>query len=87
MEISDVLESTLSSFTTARVLLLILLLTYVYFTTRRPKNFPPGPPVWPIIGSIPFLSFNPDEYIQDFAKMHEKYGDIVSIKMGKMYVK
>ena len=82
----EIFQSILSSFTTVGVLLLILPLTYIYLTTRRPKNFPPGPPALPIVGSIPYVSSDPNEYIDDFAKMHKKYGDIFSLKMGKMYV-
>ena len=84
MEIFDVLDSTLSSIITVLFLLVTLLLTYIYFASLRPKNFPPGPPALPIVGSLPFLSTNPDGYIENFGQLHEKYGDIFSIKMGKV---
>ena len=84
MEILGILETTLSSAVTFGITLFLLLATYVYFSTRRPKNFPPGPPAFPIIGSLPYISTDPNQYINDFRKMHEKYGNIIGLKMGKM---
>jgi hypothetical protein len=35
------------------IALCILLLAWTYLRTRKPKNFPPGPP--PIVGSITYM--------------------------------
>ncbi len=32
-----------------------LLLVWIYQSTRKPKNFPPGPPRLPIVGGFPFM--------------------------------
>ena len=34
------------------VLFLVLL---IYKATRKPKNFPPGPPRLPVVGSLPYM--------------------------------
>ena len=64
--------------------LITILLTYVYFSSRRPKGFPPGPPVLPIVGSLPFWTTKAEEYSDYILRMHQKYGDIFSVKMGRM---
>ena len=43
-------------------LFVVLLSAWLYLKSRRPKNFPPGPPRLPWIGSLPFImSKNPGE--------------------------
>ncbi len=38
------------------VSILLCLLGYLYHVvTRRPLNFPPGPPRWPIVGSLYYM--------------------------------
>ena len=72
MEILSILEATLNSAVTFGITLFILLATFIYFSSRRPKNFPPGPPAYPIIGSLPYISTDPNEYINSFREVHEK---------------
>ncbi|XP_077938705.1 cytochrome P450 2F2-like [Gasterosteus aculeatus] len=65
--------------------LIILLLICVVFIvvqlkSRRPKNFPPGPPVWPILGNILDLSLeNP---LKDFERLKKTYGNVYSLFLG-----
>jgi hypothetical protein len=33
----------------------ILFVIWIYRSTRKPKNFPPGPPRLPVLGSLPFM--------------------------------
>ncbi|XP_062245747.1 cytochrome P450 2F2-like [Platichthys flesus] len=64
---------------------IILLWLCVWFIvlqlkSRRPKNFPPGPPVLPILGNLLHLSLeNP---LKDFERLRKKYGDVYSIYLG-----
>ncbi|XP_042082159.1 cytochrome P450 2J6 [Haplochromis burtoni] len=49
--------------------------------SKRPKNFPPGPPVFPILGTILQLSLeNP---LKDFERLRKSYGDVYSIYIGQ----
>jgi hypothetical protein len=41
------------------------------FVRRKPKNFPPGPPNLPLIGSIPFLE---KDLRKTITKLRMKYG-------------
>ncbi|KAL4006122.1 hypothetical protein ACER0C_005835 [Sarotherodon galilaeus] len=48
--------------------------------SRRPKNFPPGPPVLPLLGNTLQLSLeNP---LKDFERLRKSYGDVYSIFIG-----
>ena len=33
----------------------LLLVFLIYKSTRKPKNFPPGPPRLPVVGSLPYM--------------------------------
>ncbi|TDH09178.1 hypothetical protein EPR50_G00083860 [Perca flavescens] len=57
------------------VVFLILLLK-----SQRPKNFPPGPPILPILGNILHLSLeNP---LKDFERLRKSYGNVYSLFLG-----
>uniref|UniRef100_A0A3P8U6T3 Cytochrome P450, family 2, subfamily X, polypeptide 9 n=1 Tax=Amphiprion percula TaxID=161767 RepID=A0A3P8U6T3_AMPPE len=47
---------------------------------RRPKNFPPGPPVLPILGNI--LHLNLQNPLEDLEKLRKSYGDVYSLFLG-----
>ncbi|XP_062245745.1 cytochrome P450 2B1-like isoform X2 [Platichthys flesus] len=48
--------------------------------SRRPKNFPPGPPALPVLGNLLHLSLeNP---LKDFERLRKKYGDAYSLILG-----
>ncbi|XP_053282380.1 cytochrome P450 2J6 [Pleuronectes platessa] len=48
--------------------------------SRRPKNYPPGPPALPILGNLLYLSLeNP---LKDFERLRKKYGDVYSLFLG-----
>jgi cytochrome P450 len=50
------------------------------FSSLRPRNFPPGPRAWPLIGNVHhFASLKP--FLQ-FTQLRSKYGDIVGLKAG-----
>ncbi|CAL8121420.1 unnamed protein product [Orchesella dallaii] len=67
------------------VLALILILVSVNYT-RRPKNLAPGPFPLPILGNLVQLGWiNATKPHVAFAKLGEKYGDVMSIQLGSVY--
>ncbi|KAM9808156.1 cytochrome P450 2D14-like [Neosynchiropus ocellatus] len=65
---------------TAALLFLSLLLLLTVFRTKRPQNFPPGPPPIPILGNL--LHLNLESPIEDFETFARKYGNVFSIFIG-----
>ncbi|XP_078596583.1 cytochrome P450 2J6-like [Branchiostoma floridae x Branchiostoma japonicum] len=63
------------------VLLLLLLFTYSY--SRRPRNLPPGPWGWPVIGSLPSLAWSKNLHL-DFMDWQKKYGPVTYFRMGML---
>ncbi|KAM8893197.1 cytochrome P450 2F2-like [Spinachia spinachia] len=66
----------------ASIILLLICLVFIVIQlkSRRPKNFPPGPPVWPILGNILDLSLeNP---LKDFERLRKTYGNVYSLFLG-----
>ena len=77
-------ESTLSLLTASPLLgllllFIILLTTYSYLSRSPWKRLPPGPPAFPVIGSLPFLIGDGRKV---FSKMAAKYGDVFTIYVG-----
>ncbi|XP_039464972.1 cytochrome P450 2D14-like isoform X2 [Oreochromis aureus] len=63
------------------LLCLCLLFLILQLKSKRPKNFPPGPPVLPLVGNTLQLSLeNP---LQDFERLRKSYGDVYSIFIGR----
>uniref|UniRef100_H3CMS3 Cytochrome P450, family 2, subfamily X, polypeptide 9 n=1 Tax=Tetraodon nigroviridis TaxID=99883 RepID=H3CMS3_TETNG len=58
------------------ILILVLLLK-----SPRPKNFPPGPPVLPLLGNI--LELTLENPLQDFERLRKTYGNIYSLYLGR----
>ncbi|XP_068595090.1 cytochrome P450 2F2-like [Brachionichthys hirsutus] len=62
------------------LLWLCLVFLILQIKSRRPKNFPPGPLVLPIVGNILQLSLeNP---LKDFERLRNSYGDVYSLFIG-----
>ncbi|KAF9891400.1 hypothetical protein FE257_004256 [Aspergillus nanangensis] len=64
--------------------LLVALLWKYFWASRRPANFPPGPPTRPFLGNLHQLPQS-----QAFLKFHEwsqTYGSIVGLKLGPQNV-
>ncbi|CAH1246012.1 CYP1A1 [Branchiostoma lanceolatum] len=54
----------------------VCLLTYLYL--QRPRNLPPGPRGWPLVGNLPMLAksaFVP----ATFTELSKQYGDVMTI--------
>uniref|UniRef100_A0AAQ4Q700 Cytochrome P450, family 2, subfamily X, polypeptide 9 n=1 Tax=Gasterosteus aculeatus aculeatus TaxID=481459 RepID=A0AAQ4Q700_GASAC len=65
----------------ASIILLLICIVFIVIQlkSRRPKNFPPGPPVWPILGNILDLSLeNP---LKDFERLRKTYGNVYRLVM------
>ncbi|XP_051807654.1 cytochrome P450 2F2-like isoform X2 [Acanthochromis polyacanthus] len=48
--------------------------------SRRPKNFPPGPSILPILGNL--LQLNLENPLKDFERLRKTYGNVYSLFLG-----
>ena len=64
------------------VILLVAIITLLVYTLQGPKNVPPGPRGFPLIGAM--LQFqNYKNLHKDFIILSKKYGDVFSFYMGR----
>ena len=67
--------------------ILVLFTFWWYSNTTKPENFPPGPPRYPLIGSLPFMLRKGNQRTEK-SFMHgilhniERYGKLVGFYMG-----
>ncbi|XP_013886800.1 cytochrome P450 2C70 [Austrofundulus limnaeus] len=47
---------------------------------RRPKNFPPGPPILPVLGT--FLHLTSKNLLKDLEQLRQTYGNVYSLFLG-----
>ncbi|KAM0430966.1 hypothetical protein ACHAPT_005600 [Fusarium lateritium] len=64
------------------LVLLSTILLRAHLATRRPKDFPPGPPTTPFLGNI--LDLPVSKLCVTFAQWAQSYGPILGIKAGPM---
>jgi len=57
----------------------LLVLIFIYKSTRKPNQFPPGPPRLPIIGSLPYIG---PCLMKGILKAFSKYGKVVGFYIG-----
>lgn len=64
--------------------LVILLVLWVIKGSRKPANFPPGPPRVPLLGSVPYLKdkVKPPCIFHSFMNLKKDYGTIVGFYIG-----
>ncbi|XP_056637719.1 methyl farnesoate epoxidase [Diorhabda sublineata] len=65
---------------------IILIALLAYMDTRKPRNFPPGPRWWPILGSAPqiaMLQRGTKHLLFTTALLAKKYGPILGLKVGR----
>ncbi|XP_041852019.1 cytochrome P450 2F2-like [Melanotaenia boesemani] len=67
-------------FVTILLLWLCVCFIVLQFKSRRPKNFPPGPPVLPILGNL--LHLNLENPLKDFERLRQSYGNVYSLFIG-----
>jgi hypothetical protein len=48
-------------------------------------QLPPCLPAFPIVGSLPFITLEPNEVFRYFTKLTEKYGNVFSLYLGTRY--
>ncbi|XP_006795863.1 cytochrome P450 2J6-like [Neolamprologus brichardi] len=71
----------MTMFLSVVLLWICIFFIFLQVKSKRPKNFPPGPPVFPILGTIFQLSLeNP---LKDFERLRKSYGDVYSIFIGR----
>nr|QQL94706.1 cytochrome P450 2f2d [Lateolabrax maculatus] len=63
----------------ASIILLCIFIFFIIlqFVSRRPKNFPPGPPVLPILGNL--LNMSLENPLEDFEKLRKSYGNVYRV--------
>ena len=67
--------------------LIILFTLWYYVNTKKPDKFPPGPPRYPLIGSLPFMlrkgsSRTEKSFMHGILHNIEQYGKVVGFYMG-----
>ncbi|KAI4298660.1 hypothetical protein L6164_032193 [Bauhinia variegata] len=72
------------------ILMLSLAFIFVLFWWRRwsptgggPKNLPPGPPGWPLVGNLFQVILQRRHFIYAVRDLREKYGPIFTMQMGQ----
>eukprot|EP00088_Acartia_fossae_P043927 TRINITY_DN4649_c0_g2_i1.p1 TRINITY_DN4649_c0_g2~~TRINITY_DN4649_c0_g2_i1.p1 ORF type:complete len:489 (+),score=168.74 TRINITY_DN4649_c0_g2_i1:31-1497(+) len=60
--------------------LLVIFIIYCVKKSIRPRDFPPGPPCFGVLGSLPYLDVR--NLTRSFNKLTDKYGDVFSIFIG-----
>jgi hypothetical protein len=70
-------------FLALEVFFLSSLFTYIGLKWHKylalPKDFPPGPPLVPVLGALPFIGENFRVAIE---RWREEYGDVVGVQLG-----
>ncbi|XP_046394547.1 methyl farnesoate epoxidase-like [Ischnura elegans] len=62
------------------ILLFTVLALILWLMMKKPPNFPPGPPKWPIVGNLYQLRLGGQRV--NISRMRKKYGDIVGLFIG-----
>ena len=72
------------NFFDATLLIVILLSIILWFRSRRPSDYPPGPTPLPLIGN--FQNLIQSNILEVFRNLRIKYGDIFSLSLGKYWI-
>ncbi len=60
----------------------ILFAIWYHKRTKKPPGFPPGPPRWPIVGSLPFIAGKNGNLLLGLRDNVKKYGPVVGYYIG-----
>lgn len=63
----------------------VVLSVWLYQMTRKPENFPPGPPRLPLVGGIPYMmgSANRPSLLAGLEQNVKKYGSVFGFYFGR----
>ncbi|XP_055365871.1 cytochrome P450 2F5-like isoform X2 [Betta splendens] len=66
----------------ATIILLSLCVCFIILQlkSRRPENFPPGPPALPLLGNL--LNLNLENPLKDLERLRKSYGNVYSLFIG-----
>ena len=79
-------EHFISILTLKSALFGVVVVALVAWLVRRPRNLPPGPTGWPLVGYLPQLVLRGDEY-RAFTEMAKSCGDVFSLNLcGQLMV-
>ncbi|XP_038079209.1 cytochrome P450 2J6-like [Patiria miniata] len=67
---------------TRTLLIGIVVFLVLFRTLRRPRNLPPGPWKWPILGNLPQLMTAKDTMFEFFSKQSKRHGSIIHVDGG-----
>ncbi|XP_069114786.1 cytochrome P450 2B5-like [Argopecten irradians] len=73
--------ASVNTFTIGIIVVLFALL--VKWLTQRPGRYPPGPPGYPIIGSLPLLRRRGSRPYVIFRDLRAEFGDVFSVRVGR----
>ena len=59
-----------------------LFVVWFYRRTQKPPNFPPGPPRWPVLGSLPHISNKQNNLLLGLRGLVKNFGSVVGYYVG-----
>ncbi|XP_033626927.1 cytochrome P450 2J6-like [Asterias rubens] len=69
------------------ILIGLFTLLVLFYMIRRPRNLPPGPIGWPLLGYLPQMAMAGQEPQVEFSRLTKIYGNVVSVNIaGKLFV-
>ena len=67
---------------TIATVFVVLFAVWFYQRTQKPKDYPPGPPRWPVVGSLPYISGKHQNLLLGLRNIVKKYGSVVGYHIG-----
>ncbi|XP_046394777.1 methyl farnesoate epoxidase-like [Ischnura elegans] len=63
------------------IILIAAIIAIIWMMMKKPANYPPGPPKWPVVGNLLQMKVKGQIY-PAMTKMHKKYGEVVGMFAG-----
>ena len=80
MSLSSVLSPILTLPVTSLIITIATLGCYCVWRRNKSRGMPPGPPSWPLIGSL--LSLRSNDVREELCRLARQYGDMFTMDMG-----